>query len=112
MQRINAAPAGPLSTTPDTIASSLEGGRAYWAEMARRLARHFARAESRQRVSASLQGWLSSAARKHSWQRAEVCGEPTPYGFQDVLHRADWDAEAVRDALRTSVIPHLEDPKG
>jgi hypothetical protein len=31
---------------------------------------------------------------------AEVCGESTPYGFQDLLSRADWDADAVRDELR------------
>ena len=43
---------------------------------------------------------------------AAVCGEPTPYGFQSWLNRADWDADAVRDALRTYVIQHLADPHG
>jgi len=41
---------------------------------------------------------------------AEVCGEATPYGFQYVLSRADWDADAVRDARRRYVIQHLGEP--
>ena len=41
---------------------------------------------------------LSEAERQHSWQVAEVCGEPTPYGFQYLLSRADWDAEDLRQA--------------
>jgi SRSO17 transposase len=41
---------------------------------------------------------------------AEACGEPTPFGFQYFLNRADWDAEAVRDALCTYVIQHSGDP--
>jgi SRSO17 transposase len=82
------------------------------ADVARRLAPYFARLESRQRASAYLQGLLSAVERKNSWQMAEVCGEPTPYGFQYVLNRADWDADAVRDELRTYVGQHLGDPNG
>jgi hypothetical protein len=82
MPRITEATDGPLPTTADATASSLKGGRAYWADIARRLAPYFARSESRQRVLAYLQGLLSSAERKNSWQMAEGCGEPTPYGFQ------------------------------
>ena len=59
-----------------------------------------------------LCGLLSEAERKNSWQVAEVCGEPTPYGFQYLLNRADWDADAARDELRTYVIQHLEDIDG
>ena len=87
---------GPFSTTEAT-ARTIEGGLAYVADVARRLAPSFARSESRQRASASLRGWLSSAARKPSWQLAELCGEPTPDGFQYWLNRADWDADAGRD---------------
>jgi SRSO17 transposase len=102
---------GPLSTTEAT-ARTIEGGLAYLADVARRLAPYFARSESRQRASAYLRGLLSSAERKHSWQLAEICGEPTPYGFQYVLNRADWDADAVRDELRTYASQHLGDPHG
>jgi SRSO17 transposase len=43
---------------------------------------------------------------------AEACGEPTPYGFQYLLSRAAWDADAVRDELRTYSMQHLGDPTG
>jgi SRSO17 transposase len=98
--------------TTDATASTIEGGRAYVADMARRLAPYFARSGSRQRALAYLQGLLSEAERKNSWQVAEVCGEPTPYGFQYLLSRADWDADAVRDELRTYSMQHLGDPNG
>jgi SRSO17 transposase len=42
---------------------------------------------------------------------AEVNGDATPYGVQHLLGRAMWDAEAVRDALRASVVKHLGDPQ-
>jgi len=103
---------GPLSPTAEATARIVEGGPAYLADLARRLAPYFARSESRQRAMAYLQGLLSAAERKNSWQLAEICGEATPYGFQYLLNRADWDAEAVRDELRRYVIQHLGDPNG
>ena len=112
MQQINKAADGPLPTTADAMANTIEGGRADLGDIARRLAPYFARAESRQRALVYLRGLLSAAERKNSWQLAEICGEPTPYGFQYLLGRADWDADAVRDELRTSVIQHLGDPHG
>ena len=80
--------------------------------MARRLAPHFTRSPSRQRVMAYLHGLLSEAERKHSWHVAEACGAPTPYGFPYLLARADWDVDLVRDELRTYSIQHLGDPHG
>ena len=82
------------------------------ADVARRLAPYFARSQSRHRALAYLHGLLSEAERTNSWQVAEVCGEPTPYGFQYLLSRADWDADAVRDERRTYVMQHLGDPHG
>jgi SRSO17 transposase len=101
-----------LSTPTDATASTIAGGRAYLADVARRLAPYFARSQSRDRVLAYLRGLLSEAERKNSWQVAEACGEPTPYGFQYLLNRADWDADAVRDELRTYSMQHLGDPHG
>jgi len=112
MRQLDETMPGSLSPTAEATARIIEGGRAYLADIARRLAPYFARSESRQRASAYLQGLLSAAERKNSWQMAEVCGEATPYGFQYLLNRADWDAEAVRDELRTYVIQHLADPNG
>ena len=96
----------------DATASIIAGGQAYLADLARRLAPYFARSQSRDRVLAYLRGLLSEAERKNSWQVAEVCGESTPYGFQYLLSRADWDADAVRDELYTYSMQHLGDPHG
>jgi SRSO17 transposase len=57
-----------------------------------------------------LSGLLSPAERKNSWQLAESCGHPNPYGFQHLLGRADWDPDALRDKLRTYVTDYLADP--
>ena len=99
-----------ITPTTDEAVSTVQGGLAYWADMERRLAPYFARSESRQRALAYLRGLLSPAGRKNSWQLAEVSGEATPYGFQHLLGRADWEADAVRDELRRYLIQHLRDP--
>ena len=110
MQRIDETAALSTLATTGSTASTIAGGQAYMADVARRLAPYFARSQSRHRAQAYLQGLLSEAERKNSWQVAEVCGESTPYGFQYLLSRADWDADAVRDELRLYVMQHLGDP--
>ena len=82
MQRINETTELSTLAATDSTASSSAGGQAYLADVARRLAPYFARSRSRHRAQAYLQGLLSEAERKNSWQVAEVCGEATPYGFQ------------------------------
>jgi SRSO17 transposase len=100
MRQVDDTTPDPRSLTAEATARIIEGGHAYLADSARRLAPYFARSESRQRASAYLQGWLSAAERKNSGPLAEVCGEATLYGFQYCLNRADGAADAVRDALR------------
>ena len=112
MRQIDDTTASSLSIPTDATASTIAGGQAYMADLARRLAPYFARSQSRDRVLAYLRGLLSEAERKNSWQVAEVCGESTPYGFQYLLSRADWDADAVRDELHTYIRQHLGDPNG
>lgn len=77
-----------------------------------RLGRRFVRAEPRRRALAYLRGLLSPVERKNGWQLAEQAGEPTPDGMQHLLARANWDADAVRDDLRSYVVEHLGDPDG
>src|SRR5690349_11428157 len=79
----------------------------YWAEVARRIGPVFARSEARARAMAYLAGLLSPAERKNSWQLAEITGATTPYGFQHLLGRADWDPDALRDRLRSYVTDYL-----
>lgn len=76
----------------------------------RRLWPRFARAEMRLRSRRYLTGLLGGADRKNGWQLAEAAGEATPDGMQELLNRAVWDADAVRDDLRAYVVEHLGDP--
>jgi SRSO17 transposase len=84
-----------------------------WAEglsrIGQRIGRHFVRAEPRRRALAYLQGLLSPLKRKNGWQLAEEAGDPTPYGVQHLLGRAQWDADAVRNDLYAYVVEHLGD---
>jgi SRSO17 transposase len=78
----------------------------------KRLGRHFARSEPRRRAVEYIRGLLSDVDRKNGWQLAERSGDPTPYGVQHLLGRADWDAEAVRDDLTRYAHEHLADDGG
>jgi SRSO17 transposase len=78
-------------------------------EVDQRLRPYFARREAHQRALAYLRGLLSPIDRKNSWQLAEIMGDATPYGFQHLLGRADWDADSVRDELRQYIHDYLHD---
>lgn len=80
-------------------------------EVQRRIGSRFARSEQRTRVRAYLEGLLSSVERKNGWQLAEQAGEARPYGMQRLLAGAKWEADVVRDDLRTYVVEHLGDPQ-
>ncbi len=82
----------------------------YWGEIERRIGSIFARSDVRTRAMRYLTGLLSSVERKNSWQLAEIMGDPTPYGFQHLLGRADWDPDALRDRLRSYVTEYLTAP--
>src|ERR1700716_717347 len=62
-----------------------------------RLAPHFPNRAARATAPTYLQSLLSQVERKNSWQLAEAAGLANPYGFQHLLGRAHWQADAVRD---------------
>jgi SRSO17 transposase len=80
-------------------------------ELMGRLGPRFGRVEPRRRALAYLRGLLAPLERKNGWQLAEAAGDRTPDGVQDFLGRMRWDADAVRDDLRTYVVEHLGDPE-
>jgi SRSO17 transposase len=82
----------------------------YWAQLERRIGPVFARSDALRRSMTYLAGLLSPAERKNSWQLAEISGDPNPYGFQHLLGRADWDADVLRDKLRTYLTDYLAEP--
>jgi SRSO17 transposase len=73
-------------------------------EVHARIAGRFARAEPRARVLAYLRGLLGQLERKNGWTLAEAAGEVSPDGMQRLLRTADWNADAVRDELRSYVV--------
>jgi SRSO17 transposase len=79
------------------------------ADLHARIAHRFRRPEVRERVGRYLTGLLGRLERKNGWQLAEAVGEQEPRGVQRLLHGAVWDADAVRDDLRTYVVDHLGD---
>jgi SRSO17 transposase len=84
-----------------------------WAEdleqLLARLGPRFGRVEVRRRAGAYLRGLLAPVERKNGWQLAEAAGDARPDGMQDFLARMRWDADAVRDDLRSYVLEHLGD---
>ena len=100
----------PSHTIPQQAKTAVSDVVRWAQELARvhaRIAARFARPEPRRRALAYLQGILSSTERKNGWQLAEHAREETPYGMQRLLSRAVWDADGVRDDLRSYVLEHL-----
>ena len=96
---------------PDaSTAAVLAEGVPLLEQLCERIAPRFARVEVRQRLPRYLGTLLQPLERRNSWQIAEQAGEASPYGVQRLLCRAQWDAAAVRDDLRTYVVEHLGDP--
>ena len=84
-----------------------------WAEGIERvhecIAGRFRRPEPRRRALDYLKGLLSPVERKNGWQLAERAGDATPDGVQRLLYNYRWDADLVRDDLKTCVVGHLAD---
>jgi SRSO17 transposase len=95
-----------------TQRQEIEGWRAGLDALHARIAGRFRRAEVRERVRRYLAGLLDRVERKNGWQMAEHLGEAGPQGVQRLLNAAHWNAEVVRDDLRTYVVEHLGDPGG
>lgn len=73
------------------------------------VAGRFSRVESRRRARAFVLGLLAELPRKNCWTIAEHAGDTSPAGMQHLLSRASWDADHVRDDIRTFVVEHLGD---
>ena len=73
------------------------------------IAGRFRRPEPRRRALDYLKGLLSPVERKNGWQLAEQAGDATPDGVQRLLYNYRWDADLVRDDLKSYVVEHLAD---
>jgi SRSO17 transposase len=81
-------------------------------ELLGRVAGRFSRVEPRRRVGGFVRGLLADLPRKNCWTIAEHAGETSPDGMQNLLARAVWDTDGVRDDLRDYVVEYLGDPGG
>jgi SRSO17 transposase len=90
----------------------VEDWRIDFDQLLQRLEPRFLRSDLRGNLRAYLAALLAPLHRKNGWQLAEQAGYQTPYAVQHLLGRALWDADAVRDDLRTYVIKHLWVPDG
>jgi SRSO17 transposase len=77
-----------------------------------RIGARFGRVEPRLRAVGYLRSLLSRVERKNGWQLAEQVGDATPNGMQRLLNRHRWDADGVRDDLRTYVVDRLGEDGG
>jgi SRSO17 transposase len=71
------------------------------------VAGRFARADLRWRMRDYVRGLLAPIGRKNGWQLAEWAGHRDPAGLQHLLNGARWDADAVRDDVRSYVADRL-----
>lgn len=74
-----------------------------------RVGARFFRREQREHAGRYLLGLISRVERKNGWQLAEQLGDSTPVNLQHFIARSEWDAEAVRDDLRSYVVEQLGD---
>ena len=77
-----------------------------------RIAPRFTRYEPARRAGTLVLGMLSGLDRKNCWTIAEHRGDATPDGLQHLLSRAKWEADEVRDDLRSYVVEAFGDPAG
>lgn len=75
-----------------------------------RIAPRFARCEAMRNACALVLGLLADIGTKNCWTIAELSGHSSPDRLQHLLSRAKWDADLIRDDLRSYVIDHLGDP--
>lgn len=77
-----------------------------------RVGHRFGRADLRRRMRDYVRALLGPVGRKNSWQLAEYAGHSAPHGFQNLLNRAQWDADAVRDDVQAYVAERFGEPDG
>ena len=77
-----------------------------------RLGRLFGRREVRETGGAFLDGLLSGVERKTGWMMAEQAGLSRPWRMQALLGRSRWDADALRDEVRSYAVEALGCPDG
>jgi SRSO17 transposase len=69
----------------------------------------FTRPEPRETFADLVRGLLADVRRKNSWQIAEHVGHRSRHRLELLLNGAVWDADVLRDEVRSYVVEHLGD---
>lgn len=72
----------------------------------------FTRPEPRATFADLVRGLMADVPRKNSWQLADHVGHKNAYRFEWLLNGAKWDADRLREEVRSYVIEHLGSPDG
>ena len=91
---------------------ALVGWESELASLKEWLAPVFGRREVKETAGSFVDGLLSGIERKTVWLMAEHAGAARPYRMQSLLGRSGWDAEELRDRVRTYAIEALSAPDG
>ncbi|MFG1711153.1 IS701 family transposase [Nonomuraea sp. M3C6] len=70
----------------------------------------FKRPEPRAVFGDLVRAFLGEVPRKNSWQLSDHIGHPNANRFEHLLARAKWDADLLRDEIRTYVVERLGRP--
>ena len=101
-----------VTVLDDVPIQDVAAWRAGLGELFDRLAGCFGRVETRKWARAYLTGLRAPVERKNGRQSAEAAGVAEPTGIQHFVDRARWDADAVRDAVRSYLAQALAGPQG
>jgi SRSO17 transposase len=71
----------------------------------------FGRPEPRVTLGLMVRALLANVPKKNSWGLAEYLGLATPQPLEHLLNGAVWDADALRDAVRSYALQGLGDPQ-
>ncbi|MEU7003662.1 IS701 family transposase [Nonomuraea sp. NPDC046570] len=72
----------------------------------------FTRPEPRSTFPDLVRSLLADVPRKNCWQLADHIGHVKAYRFEHLLNGAKWNADALRDEVRSYVVEHLGRPDG
>jgi SRSO17 transposase len=93
--------------------ASIETTLEFWASSLRDVKARIRRLFTQDRVAASaglfLDGLLGDERRKTGWMRAEAACDPGPWRQQAILGRGRWNADDLRDIVRSYALETLAD---
>jgi SRSO17 transposase len=93
--------------------ASIETTLEFWASSLRDVKARMRPLFTQERVAVSaglfLDGLLGNERRKTGWLRAEAAGDPGPWRQQAILGRGRWDADGLRDIVRSYALETLAD---